>query len=265
MLFRLNFIFILLSLFTYSGNKFILSTLYIENENIYLSCNNDDLLCEINETRIDLESKLISINIFDVKENDVIIIFYDKKYEIVYKYKLSYLGDYETVLLDKNNYYVGYHLYGLNNKSYAINNLSTRICFSYINDNIVYFKDCFDFDLSFLPVVNCLNYEDFKAKLYIYLEKDELYGYNYEFGRYEVLLNVKSNNEYVYFENISFNFPYSLKRKEMDILLEINFMDVNFINFYNIRFSNNYENYLNYIYFEETEKETYDKKNILHS
>ena len=267
MLSRLNVLFLVVNLFSLNNNhKFILSTSRMDEESIYLSIfSNEELLCQINENKYLIDSKIIEINKNIIKKNDVHIVFYTKDYKRTYKYKLSFLGDYKVDAINKTNYYVGYHLFGLTNNSIAYNSFSRKISFYFNNNDEVNFKDPFDFSFSFLPYIYCKDENCLLSEFILFCNNQDIINENYNFYNYKIKLEIINKEEYFSLNNDSFNLPFNYNYNIFYGILYIYYFDAIFtINYkFNIEYLIN--DFSNYISFTETEEGVNEKENILHS
>ncbi len=250
--------------FVIKQNDFILSINNIDDNYLYLSINKSDYICEIDEKRVLFDLGIIKVNKDHIKDKSSIIVFYNDINSNIYKYKISYLGDYKNVHIDKSVYYLGYYLEGLNNISLAINNYIKKVSFLNIIVNDIRFKDTLEFNYSFLPIITLSDELSFEADIHLFIDKYYLDSYQYYFNYYKIPLDINIKNEEIYLNNNSFVFPKNYKTNNVSMLLNIYIEDVTFYYYYDIEFNNLFNN-TNYVSFIENTEGVYFEKNILHN
>lgn len=250
--------------FSIKQNDFILSINNIDDNYLYLSINKSNYICEIDEKRVLFDLGLIKVNKDHIKDKSSIIVFYNDINSNIYKYKISYLGDYKNVHINKAVYYLGYYLEGLNNISFSVNNYIKKVSFSNIIIDDIRFKDTLEFNFSFLPIMILSNELTIKADIHLFIDNYYLESYQYYFNYYKIPLDINIENAEIHLNNDLFVFPKNYKLNNISMLLNIYVDDVTFYYYYDIEFNNLFYN-SNYVSFIENTEGVNFEKNILHN
>lgn len=249
--------------FVINNNDFILSVDKIDDSNIYLSINRSNFNCELDEKKVIMNSGNIIISKNSIKKQSSIIIFYNNNYDSIYKYRINYLGNHVNIHIDKNNYYLGYYLEGLDNISLVKNYYVKKVSFININNNYIRFQDTLDFNFSFLPIIKTNDEIDINSEICLFIDSYYLDSYHYYFDHYRIPLNTYYYDE-VFFNNQLFIFPKNYKVNDASLLIYIYIEDVVFYYNYNINFNNIFYN-SNYVNFVENNEGVTFEKNLLHN